>query len=253
MIVGKVGKNLVGGRAWSEQEYLLDKMTLTDLIRAYLTYPTIQLNAVLAAIALAVALYLHDSVVRLIVITAIAVVVYSLVEYLLHRFVLHARVLYRSKATAALWKRVHFDHHQDPSNLAVLFGDMRTTWPPIFVLAAPPGYLIHGVAGAAAAVFCAVVLFSAYEFCHCFQHLAYEPKNRYFRRLKKRHLLHHFHNETGNFGITSHFWDLAFGTNYDEAAERSRSENVRDLGYAGDEVERYPWVKELSNELGSVQ
>lgn len=229
-------------------------MTRADLGRAYVTYPAIQFNAILAVLSLALALALQESLALLLLIAAIAVVVYSLVEYLLHRFLLHGRMLYRSEATAALWKRVHFDHHQNPNDLAVLFGDLRTTLPPVFIIAIPPGYLIHGVAGAAAAVACALVLFSLYELCHCAQHLSYEPKNRYLKRLKKRHLLHHFHNETGNFGITSHFWDLVFRTNFDDAGDVARSPTVRNLGYDGEEAARYPWVRELSGtDFGSAQ
>ena len=37
-------------------------------------------------------------------------------------YVLHGRYLYRSSWTAALWKRIHYDHHQDPNDLHVLFG-----------------------------------------------------------------------------------------------------------------------------------
>ena len=33
--------------------------------------------------------------------------------------------------------------------------------------------------------------------------------------MKKRHMAHHFHDETGNFGITNYFWDRLFGTFYD--------------------------------------
>ena len=45
----------------------------------------------------------------------VTVVAYPLVWYLLHRFVLHGSFLYRSRWTAALWKRIHFDHHRDPA------------------------------------------------------------------------------------------------------------------------------------------
>lgn len=248
-----MGKLLIGYRAWREQDYLLDKMTLADLVRAYSSYPAIQFNLVVAALFMCVALALFESAPLLLLVVAVAVVVYTLVEYIFHRFVLHGRLLYKAKTTAAFWKRVHYDHHQDPNDLAVLFGDLRTTLPPIFVIAIPIGYVIHGTAGAAAAVSSGVLLVSLYEFCHCAQHLSYEPSNRFLKRLKKRHILHHFHNETGNFGITSHFWDLVFGTNFDAGRERPRSATVRNLGYTGKEIERYPWVRELSaDDVGST-
>ena len=125
-----------------------------------------------------------------------------------------------------------------------MFGDPKTTLPPIFVIAIPLGWLVDGAAGG---VFCGIVLTSVYEFFHLYQHVPYEPRSAWLRRLKKRHLAHHFHNETGNFGITSAVWDVVLGTNYDNVRERPRSANVRHLGYAGTEVERYPWVMALSD------
>lgn len=238
----------IGFKGWQAQDHLLDRMTLADLFRAYFTYPAIQISIVLSLLSLAAAVYFADSLLLLLLIVVLAPLVYSLVEYVLHRYVLHGRFLYRSKATAAIWKRVHYDHHQDPANLAVLFGDMRTTLPPILLIAIPPGYLIHGIGGAAMAVCCGVLLVALYEFCHAAQHLPYEPASRYLRRLKKRHLAHHFHNETGNFGITTPFWDRRFGTNYDRTSERPRSATVRNLGYAGEEAARYPWVQQLTAE-----
>ena len=237
----------VGYRTWRENSRLLDSMTLADLLHAYFSYPTIQLNAVLAAAALAMTAWLFDSALRLMLGAVIAVVVFSIVEYVFHRFVLHGRWLYRHKSTAALWKRVHYDHHQDTSDLSVMFGDPKTTLPPIIVIAIPLGWLVDGAAGAAFGVFCGIVLTSVYEFFHLYQHVPYEPRSAWLRRLKKRHLAHHFHNEAGNFGITSAVWDVVLGTNYDNMRERPRSANVRHLGYAGNEVERYPWVMELSD------
>ena len=128
----------VGYRTWRENSRLLDSMTLADLLHAYFSYPTIQLNAVLAAAALAMTAWLFDSALRLMLGAVIAVVVFSIVEYVFHRFVLHGRWLYRHKSTAALWKRVHYDHHQDTSDLSVMFGDPKTTLPPIIVSSPSP-------------------------------------------------------------------------------------------------------------------
>ena len=85
-----------------------------------------------------------------------------------------------------------------------------------------------------------------YEFCHCVQHLNHAPKSRYLQRIKRLHLAHHFHNETGNFGITNFLWDRVFGTYYDKAKQVPRSPTVFNLGYTSAEAERYPWVARLS-------
>ncbi|MGE0666213.1 MAG: sterol desaturase family protein [Sphingomonadales bacterium] len=241
-----VRRLLVGYGGWRDNARLVEGMTLGDLLHAYFSFPTIQIYAVLAAAALGLTAVFFDGAARLALGTVIAVVVYSLVEYLFHRFVLHGRRLYQHRATAALWKRVHYDHHQDTSNLSVMFGAPQTTLTPILVIAIPLGWLVDGAAGAAFGVFCGIVLTAIYEFFHLYQHVPWEPGSAWLRRLKKRHLAHHFHNETGNFGITTDVWDRVLGTNYDSVRERPRSSNVRHLGYAGDEARRFPWVTQLS-------
>ncbi len=242
-----VRKLVVGYRGWRDNARLGDGMTQADLLHAYASFPTIQLYALLAAISLALTAWLYDAAAPLLAGAVIALLVYSIVEYLFHRFVLHGRWLYRHRATAALWKRVHYDHHQDTSNLAVMFGAPQTTLVPILFIAIPLGWLVGRAPGAAFGVFCGIALTAAYEFFHLYQHVPWEPNNAYLRRLKKRHLAHHFHNETGNFGITSEIWDKLLGTHYDSPKERPRSASVRHLGYTGDEAERFPWVMQLGN------
>jgi sterol desaturase/sphingolipid hydroxylase (fatty acid hydroxylase superfamily) len=231
---------------WSGRRYFLDKMTLRELGWAYATYPAIQAYALLTVVSLGLAAYWGGAPLRLLAAVAATLLIYPLVEYLLHRFLLHGRLLYRSRHTAALWKRIHFDHHQDPNDLAVLFGAPHTTRPPIFLIAGSLGWLIAGPGGAALSVATALVLFCLYEFVHCVQHLPFTPKLGILRRMKQRHLAHHFHSEHGNFGITSNLWDRVFGTYYADPKAFPRSETVFNLGYTGSESERFPWVATLS-------
>jgi hypothetical protein len=79
------------------------------------------------------------------------------------------------------------------------------------------------------------------------QHLAYKPKKKWLAEMKRRHMAHHFHDETGNFGITSFLWDKLFGTFYDKASDRpSKSATVFNLGYTPEVAEVYPHVARLS-------
>jgi len=87
-----------------------------------------------------------------------------------------------------------------------------------------------------------LVLFSIYEFCHCVQHLNYTPRSAWLRGIKKNHMAHHFHNETGNFGITSNLVYHLVGSYYGDRQTRPRSEHAHDLGYDAAEAARYPWV-----------
>jgi sterol desaturase/sphingolipid hydroxylase (fatty acid hydroxylase superfamily) len=172
---------------------------------------------------------------------------YPIAWYAIHRFILHSRFLYRSPVTAALWKRIHFDHHQDPHRMDVLFGSPLTTLPTILAIVIPLGWLVgNGVAGAAAAVAAGLVITCAYEFSHCIQHLNFKPRSRLLRRMKELHLTHHFHHEAGNYGITSFVVDRVFGTYYASARERRRSPHAFNLGYDVAEASRFPWVAQLS-------
>ena len=236
---------------WSGHKHYLDKMSLGDLTVAYFRYPAIQAYLVLAGVAAYVASRSvvtswneHGLPLGLAVLAGF--LVYPPVWYLLHRFMLHGRFLYRSARTASLWKRIHYDHHQDPTDLRVLFGAMYTTLPTIAVVTLPIGFLIGGTAGAAGAMGAALVSTLFYEFCHCIQHLHYTPRNRFLRRIKQLHLLHHYHNETGNYGITNFFWDRMIGTYYGSAGDVPRSATVFNLGYAEEECARYPWVARIS-------
>ncbi|WP_454062511.1 sterol desaturase family protein [Candidatus Nitrospira salsa] len=239
------------GSFWRERTHHLDKMTLRELVIAYFQYPAVIAYIILLFPSSYMAIVpwqenfaTHWSLLLLAAMTA--VLVYPAVWYLLHRFVLHGQYLYRSPLTAALWKRIHFDHHQDPNNLRVLFGALYTTLPTVAIVTMTVGNLIGGYQGAAAAFAAGLATTLVYEFCHCIQHLRYVPKSQFLRRIKRLHLLHHFHNENGNYGITNYFWDKLSGTFYGQSNDVPSSSTVFNLGYSEQESDRYPWVAKLS-------
>jgi sterol desaturase/sphingolipid hydroxylase (fatty acid hydroxylase superfamily) len=226
----------------------LGRMTLGELVVAYATYPSVLLYAALA-IGCAVgsaALGAAREPVRIGATLLATLALFPFVEYAVHRFVLHNRALYKSPLTADVWKRIHYDHHQDPNRLDVLFGSPSNTLLAVFAPSLPVGYAIGGWSAALASAALALVLFAFYEFCHCVQHLNYTPRLAWLRGIKKHHMAHHFHNETGNFGITSSLVDRLVGTHYEDGQTRPRSPHVYDLGYDAAEAARYPWVAERS-------
>lgn len=236
---------------WAGSKYNLARMTMRDLVRAYLTHYAVAAYFVLAALCLVLAAawtpaWTAAAILRLAAAGVAAMLVYPLVWYSLHRWVLHSRLGYRSPLLAKVWKRTHFDHHQDPHNLGVLFGALYTTLPTIAVVTLPLGWLIGGAAGAAACVAGALLTTCFYEFCHSAQHLNYRPKSKWMQEIKRLHLLHHFHNETGNYGITNFVVDRVLGTAYETARERPKSATVFNLGYDEAMASRYPWVAALS-------
>ena len=228
--------------AWRGRSFDLGKMTLAELWRAYFLTPAIQAYLLLAA---GCAVFLGFSHVRwtpMVVAVVATVVLYPFAWYAIHRFILHGTWLYRSSWTAGLWKRIHFDHHQDPHRLEVLFGAPSNTIPTIALITLPVGHAVGGLTGGVAAFATRLLTTRVYEFCHCLQHLNYKPRSRLLRYLKKKHLLHHFHDEAGNYGVVSFLPDRLFDTFYPDARSRARSARVFNLGYDLQEARRFPWV-----------
>ncbi len=230
------------GRIWGRRSYDLGKMTLPQLWRAYLTYPAIQIYLVLALLFVGISVATVRGWGANLLAVAATLLAYPFAWYAIHRFILHGRWLYRLPRAAGLWKRIHFDHHQDPHLLEVLFGAPANTIPTMAVISLPIGAAIGGLSTMAAAFATALLTTCIYEFCHCIQHLNYKPRSRLLQYLKRAHLLHHFHDESGNYGIVSFMPDLLLGTYYRDARSRPRSPHVFNLGYDLDEARRYPWV-----------
>ncbi len=230
---------------WSQSHHL-DRMTLRELVVAYLQYPAILIYLGLAAVSIGAFVYHPASIGRTALSVAVAVLLFPLVWYVLHRFVLHSRWMWKVSFLAATWKRIHYDHHQDPNHLEVLFGSPLNVVPTVALSTIPIGYWIGGPGGAAAAFATGLIQTCINEFFHCIQHLSYKPKNKWLVMIKQRHMEHHFHDETGNFGITNFWWDHLGRTHYAGAAARPKSRTVFNLGYTDEIAERYPKVRDLS-------
>ncbi len=232
---------------WKNRKYHLDRMSLGDLTIAYFQYPAIQTYIVFLVVSTYYALTHSGPIIPLILAASLSVVIYPLAWHLLHQHVLHGKFLYRIPSFAKLWKRIHYDHHQDPRDLRVLFGALYTTLPTIAIVTLPVGALLGGKAAAAAAFAGGLGATLFYEYCHCIQHLSYSPRSKFMKDIKRLHLLHHYYNENGNYGITNFFWDRMTGNYYSDPTQRTRSPTVFNLGYDGEESERYPWVANLSS------
>ncbi len=231
---------------WKRRRHHLDKMTFGELVKAYFQYYAIQAYILVAIGGFAYALTAGAAPIPLALSAAAAVLIYPLAWYLIHRYILHGNWMAKSPLTAGVWKRIHFDHHQDPHDLHILFGALYTTLPTIALATMPVGYLLAGWPGAAMALATGCVVTCFYEFCHCVEHLSYKPKNPLLKRMKQAHMAHHFHSEQGNYGITNFAWDKIFGTYYTNATRPEKSATVYNLGYDQEMAERYPWVSDMS-------
>lgn len=235
---------------WKRAHYL-NRMTMRDLVVAYFQHATIliYLALIVGLVAVAVAYPATPGQVALCIISA--ALLYPLSWYGIHRFILHGGWMHKHPVTAKSWKRTHYDHHQDPYHLEVLFGALEHTLPAVAVTTALAGWAIGGLGGAAAAFAAGLTTTCLYEFFHCIQHLGFTPKNAWVAEIKRRHMEHHFHDENGNYGITSFLPDKLFGTFYDRRERPLKSKTVFNLGYTEDVASRWPWVKRLSGGIVS--
>ena len=239
---------------WKRSHYL-DRMGLRDLVAAYFQHYTIVVYLAVAALCVVGFVAMPATLPRTLAAMAAAIVIYPLVWHLLHQYVLHGQWMYKVRWLSPTWKRIHYDHHQDPNHLEVLFGALHTTLPTIALATIPVGWLIGGPdghwGGALAAFATGILTTCYYEFMHCIQHLSFKPKWKWVQFMKQRHNEHHYFHEHGNYGITNYAWDRLLGTYYEKKDIPQRSPTVFNLGYTEEVAQTYPWVKELSGGIAS--
>jgi sterol desaturase/sphingolipid hydroxylase (fatty acid hydroxylase superfamily) len=132
---------------------------------------------------------------------AAGVATWTFAEYQLHRWVLH-HVPYV--------KDMHEAHHDDQK--ALIGTPPWLSLALMLILVLLPAILLVGfsygagfTAGIVAGYFFYIIVH------HGVHHWRLQPGS-YLYKLKHRHALHHHFNDAGNFGVTTGFWDKAFGT-----------------------------------------
>jgi sterol desaturase/sphingolipid hydroxylase (fatty acid hydroxylase superfamily) len=174
----------------------------------------------------------------------LSVVLLALLEYAIHRWLLHNQIFYRHPISAKVWRHLHYAHHMSPTETGGMIGPPQYAIPVVLLVTLPLGWLLAGAGGAALAASIGLWSVLAYEYAHGYAHLVTEPRSRYGKLLRHLHMLHHFHNEKGNFGVTSPLFDYVFGTYYADPAKVARCPTARNLGYTSEVARRYPWAGE---------
>lgn len=127
-------------------------------------------------------------------------ILWTLVEYLLHRFVYHK---------VAVIRELHGMHHSHPSDF---FGA------PIWVSVASFSFflsllaLLWDIEIALGTTTGLIVGYVSYLLVHDAVHHWRLGERSWMRNHRLRHLRHHRSPLPGNFGVTTGFWDLVFGT-----------------------------------------
>lgn len=139
--------------------------------------------------------------------TFFGILLWTLAEYLIHRFPFHYEA--KSKWAKEFVYKIHGNHHNDPNDplrgvmpimpaalyITILYG--------LFWCLTPSRYteIFYGSF---------LIGYLLYDGLHYYTHHG-KPKNKVLKFLRKKHLLHHVHDDK-LFGISTPLWDVVFGT-----------------------------------------
>ncbi|MFZ4715671.1 MAG: sterol desaturase family protein [Bacteriovoracaceae bacterium] len=143
---------------------------------------------------------------------------WTFLEYAIHRFAYHSN--YPFKWMKYFLGSFHMYHHAQMDDRRVLnagFLMVSTVTPVVLV---PFYVLTNDLALVAAMGLGTASAHYAYEWVHFMLHYK-EYDNGYLAYIQKYHFHHHDNAPMKNFGNTSHFWDVVFGT-YDPAYKNYR-------------------------------
>jgi sterol desaturase/sphingolipid hydroxylase (fatty acid hydroxylase superfamily) len=141
---------------------------------------------------------------------AVGALSWTFFEYLLHRFVLH-----RIRVFAAM----HDAHHQAP--LAFVGTPTWLSMGVILGVVFLPTWALGSWNAASGLTVGVMAGFFWYGVVHHAIHYR-KPRAIATRLLlaSRRHAQHHYSNQSGNFGVTTSFWDHVFGTTLNVTSER---------------------------------
>ena len=157
--------------------------------------------------------------------------VFYLSEYTFHRFLFHAPPSRRGWLLR-LQRRLHYDHHVEPSRLDLLFLPLWFAVPNLAITGLIAWALLGDWALAISLVLGAILALLQYEWVHYAAHVAYRPHTRFGRWMKRYHLWHHFKNEHFWFGVSNPLLDFVYRT-WRQPEGVTRSSTAREL-YPGD-------------------
>lgn len=157
----------------------------------------------------------------------IGVALFYMSEYLTHRFFFHMAPP-RHPFLRRLIHRLHYDHHEHPNDLHLLFLPIWYSVPQLVIMGAAGWGLSGSLTVGAALAAGSSTLLLYYEWTHYVAHRPITPLTPWGRWMKKYHLWHHFKNEHYWFGVTNPSLDVVLGT-YREVGDVEKSPTARKL------------------------
>lgn len=177
---------------------------------------------VLAVTALAI--YYAQSPWTLVAGAVFGVMCYTFIEYCAHRYVYHW------EPESRFWRAVTFDlgrnhmnHHRNPSKYG---GGINAKQAPMLVITGI--FTFNSIVFPLPTAFCLMAIaagslnYVAQEFVHFGTHHL-PMNNRLMRYMKRHHMLHHYQDETTNYGLFWPVWDFVYGTTFDAKVRRRRT------------------------------
>lgn len=138
---------------------------------------------------------------------------WTFAEYVIHRWVMHRTPWWPRLDKAIESLMPHRTHHRKPHDeeIAIIKKPLKPLLMGIIVslyfwIYAPWPYAVTFVFGGGLG-------YVGYELVHFSTHKC-RMDGLIGRYLKRQHMLHHFHDDTTNYGVTTPIWDFVFGTYY---------------------------------------
>ena len=158
---------------------------------------------------------------------AVGAIVYALSEYGIHRFVFHMKTP-ENPFLLKMIKRLHFDHHENQTDLHLLFLPLWFSIPSFAITVLLAYWITSNLVLTIAFATGLVGYFLFYEWKHFVAHKPLQPLTKLGKEIKKAHLWHHFKNENYWYGVTHTTIDKTFGT-FKNQALVEKSETARNL------------------------
>ncbi|MFD1738955.1 sterol desaturase family protein [Bacillus salitolerans] len=161
----------------------------------------------------------------------LGILLYIVSEYTTHRFFFHMKAP-KNKLFLKFMKRIHYDHHDDPDDVKLLFLPIWYSLPQLGILVGIVTLLTDHISYGLAVFIGSATTLLYYEWSHFVAHHPIQPKTVFGKWMKKLHLLHHYKNENYWYGVTNPSMDYLFGTMKD-GKEVSKSDTARKLEMKG--------------------
>ncbi|MEO5650752.1 MAG: sterol desaturase family protein [Ginsengibacter sp.] len=169
---------------------------------------------------------LHFSILKITSLFFGGIIFWTFFEYMMHRFIFHW-ASDNPRARRFIYV-LHGNHHEFPKDRQRLF------MPPVpsIIISSLLFLLMYNVMQKnVMAFFPGFILgYLLYGSMHYAIH-AWNPPFKWMKPIWRNHHLHHYKSEEKGFGVSSHLWDLVFGTAFNLKKETENKEEVQKLMY----------------------